>query len=191
MKLALLAGIFVFAGCRAKSDGSMGDAQAVIRIESDREFVIQAQKPDDITMKDLAERGLFGLSVRVRLADGKNGKFAIFRNAEVSLLSVRQALADGALAAVTGQAIRETLVIPKVNGKTHPDVTQAKTEGWRIDQIRIDSESVAVVEGVKIYCPWKIVFKKNDGSPKIVEFSRRTDCQSLLGLLGANVTLEP
>jgi hypothetical protein len=152
------------------------------------DLVIQAQRPDDITIKDLSSSGVLGgSSVPFRLANGKEGVLAIFRNSEASLISVRQALADGALAALTGQAIRDVFVIPKVNGKTHPDVALAKSEGWRIDQIRTNLKNVAEVEGVKIYCPWKIVFKRKDGSAKNVDLRSPTNCQSVLNELGANV----
>jgi hypothetical protein len=190
MKIALIAGLVVFAGCRGQEKGSEADAQAVKRYQADGEFVIQAQKPDDITIKDVSSRGLTGTSVPFRLANGKEGTLTMMNNHEVSLISVRQALADGAMAALTGQAMRDVLVIPKVNGKTHPDVALAKSEGWRIDQIRTDLESVATIEGIKIYCPWKIVFKKKDGSPKTVELPSRSSCQSVLNELGANVMMK-
>jgi hypothetical protein len=191
MKIAVLLGLFVFSGCRPSVTGSDADAQAVKRYQSKGEFVIQAQKPDDMTIKDLSSSGVLGgSSVPFRLANGKEGTLAIFRNSEVSLISVRQALADGALAALTGQSIRDIFVIPKVNGRTHPDVALAKSEGWRIDQIRTSLNSVAVVQGVKIYCPWKIIFKKKDGSAKTVELPSQTSCQTVLNELGANVMIK-
>jgi len=191
MKTPILVGLLVLAGCRPKGSDSNADAQAVNRYQSNGEFVIQAQKPDDITIKDLSSFGVMGgPSVSFRLANGKEGSLTIFRNPGVSLISVRQAFADGALAALTGQSIRDIFVIPKVNGRTHPDVALAKSEGWRIDQIRTSLNSVAVVQGVKIYCPWKIIFKKKDGSAKTVELPSQTSCQTVLNELGANVMIK-
>jgi len=163
--------IFV-SGCRSGESSSDADAMAVKRTtNSYGEFVITAQKPDDMKIVDSGSS-----VVDFRTASGKNGSVSLVRNGDFYFISVRQALADGLGAFITGQAMKDVFLIPKNGGLTDPTINKAKSEGWQIMKIVSDGESFADIKGVRIYCPIRIEFKKKDGKPHVSEFPERSNC---------------
>lgn len=84
--------------------------------------------------------------------------------------------ADGLGAWVSGQAMRDVFLIPKVNGRKDPNISAAKAENWKIERIVSDSKSFADIKGIKIYCPTRIEFRKKDGKPHVSEFPARENC---------------
>ncbi|MEN9808824.1 MAG: hypothetical protein RLZZ488_391 [Pseudomonadota bacterium] len=180
---ALALGVIVFTGCRDGETAADADAQAIKRYQSNGQFVIAAQKPDDMSIVDAGNR-----QVSFRTATGKNGTISFINNGEYYLISIRQALADGLGAWVSGQAMRDVFLIPKVNGRKDPNISAAKAENWKIERIVSDSKSFADIKGIKIYCPTRIEFRKKDGKPHVSEFPARANCADDINADIASVT---
>lgn len=183
MRTLLLVALFALAGCRPGNSSGEADAQAVKRTVKNGEFIITAQKPDDMMIVDSGKG-----NTSVRTASGKNGEVAIIRTNEVFLITVRQALADGIGAWMSGQVLRDVFLVPTVNGKPDPLLIKAKSEKWRIEKIISYADNFGEVKGVKIYCPNRIEFRKSDGSRQVSEFPEQS-CATALQDRAVNVIL--
>ncbi|NBW80458.1 hypothetical protein EBR21_01770 [bacterium] len=152
---------------------SATDPQAVKRFQQNGEFIIVAQKPDD--MKIVA---VSNAVVPFKTADGKRGRVSLVRNGEYNFISVREALADGFVAFLKDKSMQDVFLIPKVNGQPDQIISMARQQDWKIEQITASIESYAQFKDVRIYCPVRIEFRKKDGTKHVSEFPARPNCQS-------------
>ncbi len=184
--LLMGASLLFVSGCRPGESSSDADAMAVKRTtNSNGEFEITAQKPGDMVIKEFSH--IMNPNVEFRTADGRTGEVSVVRNDEYFFIAVRLALADGVIAAMTGQAMRDVFLIPKTTRGGDPLISKAKSEGWQIMKIVSSPNSVQDGKGLRIYCPTRIEFKKKDGKPHVAEYPERSNCAGDISTLIGDV----
>ncbi|MBM3383353.1 MAG: hypothetical protein FJY29_13090 [Betaproteobacteria bacterium] len=171
MKTILCFGIMLLAaGCRSGSTEGDADAQAVKRYQKDGEFIIEAQKADDIKIMSA------GWSPKYRDANGNEKTLRFYRG--YLYISVRQALGDGILAWASGNVIRDVFVMSE-GSKEASTVKTAMRDDWQVTKIVTDPQNYLTASGVKVFCPLRIEYKKKDGKPYVSNFSD-INCRDIL-----------
>ncbi|NBX18618.1 MAG: hypothetical protein EBR09_14780 [Proteobacteria bacterium] len=166
--------LFLLPNCvPAKKPPSNAEAQAIKRYETDSEFIVVAQKPDDMRIVEIGNS-----MVRFKTSAGRTGQVSLVRNGDYNFIAVREALADGFQAKLKDKSMRDVFLIPKINGRPDKTINQAKSEKWNIEKIVSTSESFAEAKGIKIYCPVRIEFRKKDGKRHVSEFPVRSNCET-------------
>ncbi|NBX18619.1 MAG: hypothetical protein EBR09_14785 [Proteobacteria bacterium] len=196
--LIITSAVFLFAGCRSGGSGidNGAEAQAVKRSVSNGQISIIAQQDDDMRLLDtmsLYETGSIEQfktgsfqHVRIKLADGREGKVQMVREGSVSMIVVRGELTDGFLG-VGKNVVKDAFLVPNINGKVDPALSKAFAEKWAIKKIVADADNYGELKGgVKIYCPNRVELKKKDGSMHIAAYES-VDCKSTLSILEAEV----
>lgn len=170
--LFITSAVFLFAGCRSGGSGvdTGAEALAVKRSVSNGQISIIAQQDDDMRLLDkisLYETGSFEQfrtgsfqHVRIKLADGREGKVQMVREGSVSMTVVRGELTDGFFG-VGKNVVKDAFLLPNINGKVDPALSKGFQEKWAIKKIVAEADNYGELKGgVKIYCPNRVELKK-------------------------------